>query len=463
MKKLLFLAVFVSMVLYGCAIFKPPVYTGPFLVPAEGPVPGVPADVEYADYWIRTSLNPDNVILTPDEIEEFNNKNPQDGTYIMNIPDMPDEIDGSTIREYIAENARYLIDVSFFVTADIPLERVERHRIAALMDTANVPDVIPVRFGVMLRRTMGKTWPTTIPFMIEPGDNEFDQGVISSIDMGEPVALLHTSWDNQWSYVRTYGFAGWIPSDTAAFGDRQTVKELTDRTTPLVAVGHRVSVYGSPESGAATGSIQMGSYLPLRTAGTVYCEVLIPGRGENNELVAKKGYVRRSSNISLGFLPYTLRNVYRQCFALYGRRYGWGGMFGERDCSRFCMDVFRCFGFRLPRNSSKQAQASHCVLPLEDYDRESRLEILKSTPGGITLLGMPGHIMIYLGNILGKPYAISAFWAWRTPSGSVEDIAHRAARVAVTDLMLGEWSQKGAFIDRLNYLAIMGNYTFEKQ
>ena len=71
--------------------------------------------------------------------------------------------------------------------------------------------------------------------------------------------------------------------------------------------------------------------------------------------------------------------------------------------------------------------------------------------------------MIYLGNILGKPYAITAFWAWRTPSGSGEDIAHRSARVAVTDIMLGEWSQRGAFIDRLNYLAIMGSYTFEKQ
>ena len=97
-----------------------------------------------------------------------------------------------------------------------------------------------------------------IPLMTEPDDNEFDHGVVSAIDMGEPVALLHTSKDGLWSYVQTYGFTCWVHSDAVAFGDIETVRELTDKTSPLVAIGHRVSVYGSPEGSAAVGSIQMG-------------------------------------------------------------------------------------------------------------------------------------------------------------------------------------------------------------
>jgi hypothetical protein len=462
MKKSLYLHILlVFLLVTGCSIIKrPQIQNIPALVPAEDAVPGVPERVQFADYWIRTAPDPDKVIMTPENIEIFNNENPQNDTYLLDVLSLPLEIDGAAIRKSLAENARWLLEAGLFVTGDIPLEKAERHRINACMDTSVVPDMITPKFGVILRREMGKNWPTTILLMSDPGDNEFDAGVVSTIDMGEPVALLHTSRDGLWSYVQTYGFTCWIHSDAVAFGDIETVKELTDRTNPVVAIAHRISVYGTPHGDAAMGAIQMGSYLPVSAAGSDFFEVLVPARGNNHELVAKRGYIHRSSDVSFGFLPYTLRNVYRQCFSLYSRRYGWGGMFEERDCSAFVQDIFRCFGFRLPRNSSKQALSSNNAFQLEPYDRETRLEMLKSTPGGITLLGIPGHIMIYLGHILETPYVIHAPWAWRTPGENGSDITHRVARVTVTGLMLGEGSKRGAFIDRLSTITILGNYSF---
>ncbi len=462
MKKFLhFLLITVIIFLTGCVFMKPSVYEGPLLVPAEGPVPGVPAEVEYAGYWTRTASNPDELILTPEEIEKFNRENPMNGEGIIDIMSLPAEIDGAEIRGHLAGNASYFLEAKLYITSDIPLETAERRRITALMDTSGVPDVIQLKFGVMLRREQGKDWPTMIPLMGVPGDIEFDRAIGSALDMGDPVALLHVSRDGRWSYVRNEMYTCWIHSDAVAFGDSAVIKELTDRTAPLVAVGHRVSVYGAPGDAAAAGAIQMGSFLPLRTAGKDFCEVLFPGRGQNNELVAKRGYVRRSSDVSLGFLPYTLRNVYRQCFVLFGRRYGWGGMYEERDCSGYIMDVFRCFNIQLPINSTSQAKAAKAVISLEGMEREIRLELLKSLPGGISLLQMPGHIMIYMGEINGMPYAIHDFWAWRTPSGKGHDIVHRAARVAVTDLMLGEGSERGSFLDRLTYITILGNYEIQ--
>ncbi len=133
-------------------------------------------------------------------------------------------------------------------------------------------------------------------------------------------------------------------------------------------------------------------------------------------------------------------------------------MYDERDCSGYIMDVFRCFNIQLPRNSAEQAEASNAVIFVEDMDRKTRLKLFKSVPGGISLLRMPGHIMIYLGEFNGTPYAIHDFWSWRTPSKKGQDITHRAARVAVTDLMLGEGSKSGSFIDRLSHITILGNY-----
>jgi hypothetical protein len=431
------------------------------LVPAEGPVPGVPQEADFADFWTRKHPDPDGLILTSEEIEEFNTGNPENGLTMIDISQMSQKAEGENIRKYLSDYAGYLTDSDFFVTGKIPLETAERERIIARMDTSAVAEIITIRFGVVLNRIMGREWPSHIPLMNEENDNEFDYGVTASLDTGTPVALLHTSKDGRWSFVKSPWFMTWIPSSAVAFGDIETVREFVHCDHRLVAVGDRVSVFYSPEERAAISSIQMGSYLPLRTVGSDFCEVLVPGRAENGTLTTHIGYIRHSSDVSVGYLPYTARNVYRQCFILFGRRYGWGGMNEDRDCSRYVMDVFKCFNIQLPRNSTAQARASKAVQSLEDMDADTRLEFINALPGGITLLRMSGHIMIHLGNIDGVPYAISDLWAWRVPSDKGADIAHRAARIAVTDLKLGEGSKKGSFLDRLTSIAILGNYKFE--
>ncbi len=462
--RLYFVILLFLLVCTGCsgALRKVP-YTGPFLVPAEDTIPGVPTEVNFADYWIRKTSNPDDIILTSGEIETFNSENPVNGEFLLDITGMPEMAEGGNFRKYIGENARYINEAVYFITGTIPLEKAERERIIALMDTLGVPDIITLKFGIVLYHTLGKTWPTTIPLMSSEGDNEFDQGVVSTVDMATPVALIHTSKDGLWSFVQTPWFLCWIPSSAVAFGDIETVREFVYSSTPLVAIGNRVSVYGNPEEKTAIGSIQMGSHLPLRTAGRDFCEVLVPGRGKNGELTVLNGYIKRSSDVSIGYLPYTFRNVYYQCYVLFGRRYGWGGMYEERDCSSYIMDIFGCFNIKLPRNSASQAKASKLVISLEGMERTTRIELIKSLPGGISLLQMPGHIMVYLGEVDGTPYAIHDFWGWRTPSGNGTDIVHRAARVAVTDLMLGEGSERGSFINRLTYITILGNYEIRNQ
>ncbi len=54
----------------------------------------------------------------------------------------------------------------------------------------------------------------------------------------------------------------------------------------------------------------------------------------------------------MGDLPYTHENVTAQAAKMRGEVYGWGGMLGGRDCSALVGDVYRCFGFRLPRDAA---------------------------------------------------------------------------------------------------------------
>ena len=428
------------------------------LVAAEDSIPGVPSIVLSSDYWIDRVPNPDSALMTQKEIEQFNEENPVKGKFLLDVLKLPSSADGITIRKYLSGNADFINKASFYITGDIPLEQSERSKIAALTDTAGIPDTIDLKFAVMLAPTMGRSWPTFITLMEKPGDNEFDQNVVSEIDMGVPVAVLHTSADGLWAFIQTSMFLCWVPSNTIAIGDMKTIKQFIEAPSPLVALSERVVVYCSPEYRAAIGYLQMGKSLPIKTAGSEFYEVMVPGRGENGMLEIQAGYIKRNADISVGYLPYTYRNFYRQCFRLLGSRYGWGGMNGDRDCSRFLINVFDCFDIHLPRNSASQAKASKAVVPLEGLDRQTRLDFIKTLPWGICLFRMPGHIMIYLGEFENKPYAIHDFWAWFTPSGDGYEIVHRAARVAVTDLMLGEGSQRGAYIDRLTQITIIGNF-----
>lgn len=77
----------------------------------------------------------------------------------------------------------------------------------------------------------------------------------------------------------------------------------------------------------------------------------IPSREDNGQLTFKKGYIRTNEDVHRGFLPYTQKNMAYQAFKMLHQPYGWGEMFGARDCSRFMMNLFSTFGVLMLRNS----------------------------------------------------------------------------------------------------------------
>jgi len=61
---------------------------------------------------------------------------------------------------------------------------------------------------------------------------------------------------------------------------------------------------------------------------------------------------------------------------------------------------------------------------------------------------MKGHIMLYLGTIDNKPFAIHSVWAYRQ-RGKEKDVIRVLNRVTVSDLLLGQGSQKGSLLQRM--------------
>jgi hypothetical protein len=158
------------------------------------------------------------------------------------------------------------------------------------------------------------------------------------------------------------------------------------------------------------------------------------------------------ADVNSGFLPYTPRVIYEQAFKMLDKPYGWGDMNGGQDCSRFIQMVFATVGLQLPRNSSEQRLVGILLdgfkEDLSPEDKEAYL--LGDGVGALTLLGLKGHIMLYLGDVDEKPYAIHATWSYKekAPDGQGE-VTRFIKGVAVTGLNLGAGSSKGSLLERI--------------
>lgn len=398
------------------------------------------------DYWIRKLKTPEKAVLTDGEIEALNRSILEGDDQMAEVSAMPDLVSGSTLWGWLNEDLfptvqRYDVD-------GIPLEDGFFADLAYNMNLSGVTDENPVRFGYVIDRADIRAFPEGRPVLKSPEKAAFDTFQYSSIAPGEPVALLHTSMDGRWGFFQTRIVRGWLPLEKVALGEREEL----DRTGDFVVVtGSSADVFPDLKFKKAVASVPMGAvfYLVKKRLKSAWA-VRYPARGADG-LVWIDAYIKKGADVSKGFLPYTRRNVIRQAFKMLGEEYGWGGRDGKRDCSEFIRSIFATMGIRLPRNSSRQAVAGD-VRAHEDYDitREDMALALDEAEPGITLLGTPGHIMLYLGERKGVPYVIHQIFGYMDNSR-----LKVINKVAVTDLNIGSRSKSGPFRDRLksvNYI-----------
>lgn len=421
----------------------PPLPEGPLLLTSIKP------DQLSADYWINRLDHPDQILKTPEELAFFNQEilsMAPDRVNIFKTENLPraSEIRSVIAQEYSTVSNRKFFDVggavvpkSFFETKIKPIVRSDE-----------VPDRIKFRWGAAVRPTSVRALPTTVEMLEEIGDVEFDQLQYTLIKLMTPVVIYHTSADGKWYYVQAPYVRGWVASkDIALFETQSALKNAVRSDSFLAVTGESISVFSDPERGALWLKPTMGTVLPLIRKDEANFVVSRPIRAETGAVILKEGFVSRSSDVSVGFLPYTQRNVIRQAFKLLGARYGWGGMYNGRDCSGFTHDVFLSLGLDLPRDSKNQAQIGTQLGHFEAFQStEDKINALRNATPGITLIRKPLHMMLYLGEVDGQFYIIHSTWAERISKTS--DEKNRINQVVVSDMTLNGKSYLGSLFDR---------------
>lgn len=385
---------------------------------------GVAAEMFLPGYWIGNSPLPmDSVLMSPERIRSFNaaNKNAltTESGSTMALTDIGDAISGAFVREMTRAVYRPKPSETVYLNGALVTEEYWAD-LDRRLHLNGIPKTVPVRFGYAVFWTTLQAYPTR-DVVGEKDDLLFDKMVRSNCRPCQPLAVVHESADGGWYYVFTDSYGGWIEKKHVALCKSR--EEWLRRMEPkhcLVVTGSELCLGDDPYCEELSGArFPMGTALPLVRSdeapesvrsriGFGCYAVKIPLRGGDGWIRDEYALVPASADVCVGRLEFTAANVLRQMFKLLGRRYGWGGDGHANDCSGVLRDVFSCFGVVLPRTSAQQAEArGAAAVDLSGLTDGARLDMLKKTRAG-SLLFFPGHAMLYLGTVRGKPYVISA-------------------------------------------------------
>lgn len=419
--------------------------------------PGVTHDMLSASYWISRAKKPHDVKMTTAQIAQWNKQIMQesmastDNTFLVYDLRRFDNVASSyDIRKFMIHyNARnpwytkkngetYTLttkDWRAFYNAMHFAPLGEFAYFSNAQKTAGVDSQdFPVRKAVTVRRSNLRLVPDDTAYT---DDDEYwydDIAQNSGILMNEPVLVLWESKDKKWLYVQANYCTGWLHSEDVAFcTDEQFVRYfdyteqpqnsfvtiITDHAELTVdyVVPHEDKAYaGIPE-------LFMGTYLHTvdwndeRFADSFFerkpyaCYLAeIPYRKDDGTLGIAYGAIP-AGICTEGLLAYTTANVLELAFKPLGVRYGWGGMANTRDCSEYLKDIFRCFGFLLPRNSRGQLAMPGKTTSFENQSRHARASAVDALEAG-AVMGFPGHVCMYLGEANGNQYVISALGSY---------------------------------------------------
>ncbi|HSV43800.1 MAG TPA: SH3 domain-containing protein, partial [Candidatus Bathyarchaeia archaeon] len=424
---------------------------------APSVLPNTTRQMKTAGFWISRITDPDRVVLTTEEIDALN-AHTQDQAKLIEDIMLGTPIEGKEVVTDLTASLNAVRERALFLPSGEKAGEEFFGPIVQRMNLEALPDQITLRYGVVVHGTDQRVLPTTEALYAEKGDVDFDELQNSGLDVGTPVLILHQSQDGQWIYGKTQFSAGWVQAQDVAEADLDAVKRFSARDQIVVVTVPKADIFLNKERTKYDDYVRMGTVLPLTGVNGDLVEVVVPVRNLDGALVEVSGYLK-ADEVSIGFLPYTARTMIKQAFKMLNTPYGWGDMYGEQDCSRFIQEIFSTVGILMPRNSSQQAQVGVLVSEFSDQDSaDIRIAAFQQAVSGVTTLYMKGHILLYLGSVEGRPFAIHASWGYREKAecpgpqngqACRPEVIRVMNRVVVSDLSLGEGSWKKSLLERL--------------
>ncbi len=385
-------------------------------VPASGVI-GVEEAYLAPDFWIARTQAADAPLMTRAAIDARNARLLREDASMHDLAALPATLSRAQVAGWIDDLAppptRQLWDEAGTQVPKATLDAIVGNRALAA-----IPANQPTRYGMAVERAALRAFPTALRVFSTQGETDIDRFQESALFPGDPVAIIHASADRQWLFVVSPRYAAWVEAKAIAEGARANVLGYGARAPYRVITGAKPrTVFTREEPRVSELQLDMGTRVPLADAAPdkpvngmhPYTAWILdlPVRNADGSLAFAPALLQKNAGSSADYLPLTRANLIRQAFKFLGERYGWGHSYNGRDCSGFVSEIYRSMGVQLPRNTGDQAKSPvFARTGFEPGDaRDKRMAAVKALQVG-DLIYIPGHVMMYIGDIDGRPYVI---------------------------------------------------------
>ena len=293
--------------------------------------------------------------------------------------------------------------------------------------------------AITTRNTSLRSLPTQRPHFSSPqGDSAswpFDNLQRSSVPANTPIFVCHISVDKSWALVETSFAFGWIPADDFARVDTAFIRTWESGRYAVIT---RDQTSILDEGGSFILKASLGYIFPLIKETARSLEVLTAVADKNNNAMIKHGFVSLEMS-SVKPLRLTSHAAIKIANELIGEPYGWGGLYGNRDCSSMTRDFFAPFGIWLPRHSEDQVKEVGSYVSLQGLDPEQKEKIIleKGVPY-LSLLWRKGHVMLYIGEKSGRALIFHNIWGIKTKDLTGKEGRKIIGQAVITTLRPGD-------------------------
>lgn len=279
---------------------------------------------------------------------------------------------------------------------------------------ANV-DSYPSRndYAIMIKTANVRVVPTDKPRFSNRDGYPFDRWQNSLIFAFTPIRIVHQDITKEWVLIQSSFVSGWVKFDDVAKISKKDMQSLMNTKYFVVPTRDRIPLFYKDK------------FIVQARIGMLFQKInnKIYGYYRNADGLAIKIPLSYDKNLFSNFpLPFTQGNIANIADSLNLENYGWGGMYGNRDCSAFIRDVLMNVGIFLPRNSLAQVNAGKSS-PYSNYmalpnDNDEKLALIKKFALPFrTIFWLKGHIMLYIGEHNNQPMVMHDVWAVKSSKG----------------------------------------------
>ncbi len=274
--------------------------------------------------------------------------------------------------------------------------------------------------AISLKEVNVRAFPTDRPLLRDPkkaGEGfPFDYLQNSTIHANKPLLVTHYSKDREWVHIFSSFAYGWVKVNEIAFLEKKYT-DLWQKAEQILVTKENEPIYSL--KGKFLFKSKIGMMFALIDENETEYTILTVSSYKNTQPLFLKSKISKR-NAHKGILSFSTKNMDLIVDEMLESNYGWGGMYGQRDCSSTLRDFYAPFGIWLPRNSYQQSKIGDVLSLKELSDEEKIITIKEKAIPFKTLLYKKGHIVLYVGTFNDEIIVFQNTWGIRTKENGVE-------------------------------------------